>query len=81
MAKFALYAHLKAKPWKARRRGGVSQYCAAAGQAGAGTGTWYACAEDEGSYGIFDTFDTDRPPGASRRPDRQGADGQGRDFG
>ncbi|HEY2587271.1 MAG TPA: antibiotic biosynthesis monooxygenase [Tepidisphaeraceae bacterium] len=59
MAKLALYAHLKAKP---ERRAEVEAFLKSAlplAQQEPGTVTWYAFAEDEGSYGIFDTFDTE----------------------
>lgn len=59
MAKFALYAHLKAKPDK---RAAVEEFLKSAlplAQQEQQTVTWYAFTEDEGSYGIFDTFDTE----------------------
>jgi len=59
MAKLALYAHLKAKPEK---RGEVEALLKSAlllAQQEKQTITWYSFAEDEGSYGIFDTFDTE----------------------
>jgi quinol monooxygenase YgiN len=59
MAKLAIYAHLKAKPGKAAE---VEEFLKSAlplAEKEAGTITWYAIAEDEGSYGIFDTFETE----------------------
>jgi len=59
MAKLAIYAHLKAKPGKGAE---VEAFLASAlplAQQENGTITWYAFAEDEGSYGIFDTFETE----------------------
>lgn len=59
MAKFALYAHLKAKP---DQRAAVEEFLKSAlplAQQEQQTVTWYAFAEDEGSYGIFDTFDSE----------------------
>src|SRR3954464_7386910 len=59
MAKFALYAHLKAKPGKAAE---VEAFLASAlpmAQQEPGTVTWYAFEESNGTYGIFDTFDTE----------------------
>jgi len=44
----------------------------------AGTVTWYAFAEDEGSYGILRHLRyRGRPPGPPRRADRQSANDQG----
>ena len=59
MAKFALYAHLKAKPDKHAEVEAFLKSALPLAQQEAGTVTWYAFAEDEGSYGIFDTFDTE----------------------
>jgi quinol monooxygenase YgiN len=59
MAKFALYVHLKSKPDK---RAEVESFLKSAlpmAEAEPGTVTWYAIAEDEGSFSIFDTFDTE----------------------
>ncbi len=59
MAKFALYAQLKAKP---ERRADVEAFLKSAlplAQQESQTITWYAFSEDEGSFGIFDTFETE----------------------
>ncbi len=57
MVKYALYAHLKAKPGK---ESDVEAFLADAlpiVQQEQGTVTWYAIKEDSGSYAIFDTFE------------------------
>ena len=59
MAKFALYAHLKAKPGKRAEVEAFLKSALPLAQQETGTVTWYAFAEDEGSFGIFDTFDTE----------------------
>lgn len=59
MAKFALYAHLKAKPDKRAEVEGLLKSALSLARQEPGTVTWYAFVEDEGSYGIFDTFDTE----------------------
>jgi len=59
MAKLALYARLKAKPGKKSEVEAFLRSALPLAQQEAGTVTWYAFAEDEGSYGIFDTFDTE----------------------
>ena len=59
MAKFALYAHLKAKPDKVAEVEAFLKSALPMAQKESGTITWYAFQEDEGSYGIFDTFDTE----------------------
>ena len=59
MAKFALYAHLKAKPEKRAEVEAFLKSALPLAQQEKPTITWYAFAEDEGSYGIFDTFDTE----------------------
>ena len=59
MAKFALYAHLKAKPGKHLEVEAFLKSALPLAQQETGTVTWYAFTEDEGSYGIFDTFDTE----------------------
>jgi len=60
MARFALYAHLKARPGKEAQ---VEEFLKSArpmAQQETGTVTWYAFSEDgASSYGIFDTFDTE----------------------
>jgi quinol monooxygenase YgiN len=59
MATFALYAHLKAKPGKNAELEAFLKSALPLARQEKGTVTWYAFAEDEGSYGIFDTFDTE----------------------
>lgn len=59
MLSFALYAHLKAKPGKAAEVEAFLKSALPLAEAEAGTVTWYAFAEDEGSFGIFDTFETE----------------------
>ncbi|HEY3757744.1 MAG TPA: antibiotic biosynthesis monooxygenase [Opitutaceae bacterium] len=59
MAKYALYAHLKAKPDKHSEVEALLKSALSLAQQEKGTITWYAFKEDEGSYGIFDTFDTE----------------------
>jgi len=59
MAKFALYAHLQAKPGKRAEVEAFLKSALPLAQKEPGTITWYAFSEDEGSYGIFDTFDTE----------------------
>ena len=59
MAQFALYAHLKAKPGKEAELESFLKSALPLAQAEAGTRTWYAFQEDQGAYGIFDTFDTE----------------------
>lgn len=59
MLQFALYAHLKAKPGKAADVEALLKGALSMAQNEVGTITWYAFAEDEGSYGIFDTFETE----------------------
>jgi len=59
MAKFALYAHLKAKPGKNSEVEAFLKSALPLAQQETQTVTWYAFAEDQGSYGIFDTFDTE----------------------
>ena len=59
MAKLALYAHMKAKPGKAKE---VEAFLASAlprARQEPGTITWYAFEESDGAYGIFDTFETE----------------------
>jgi quinol monooxygenase YgiN len=59
MAKLALYAHLKAKPGKAKE---VEAFLASAlplAEKEPGTITWYAFEESDGAYGIFDTFESE----------------------
>ncbi len=59
MAKYALYAHLKAKPDKRAEVEAFLKSALPLAQQETGTITWYAFQEDEGSFGIFDTFDTE----------------------
>jgi len=59
MLKFAIYAHLKAKPGKAADVEALLKSAVAMAQAEPGTVTWYAFAEDDHSFGIFDTFETE----------------------
>lgn len=59
MAQFALYAHLKAKPDKHAEVEALLKSALPLAQKETGTVTWYALKEDEGSYGIFDTFETE----------------------
>lgn len=59
MPSFALYAQLKSKPGKAAEVEAFLKSALPLAQNEAGTMTWYAFAEDEGSYGIFDTFETE----------------------
>ena len=59
MATFALYAHMKAKPGKQAEVEAFLKSALPLAEKEPGTITWYAFQEDEGSYGIFDTFDTE----------------------
>jgi len=59
MAKYALYAHLKAKSGKNAEVEAFLKSALPLAQQEKQTVTWYAFKEDEGSYGIFDTFDTE----------------------
>src|SRR5450432_119068 len=59
MVTFALYAHLKAKPGKSAEVEAFLKSALPMAQKETGMITWYAFQEDEGSYGIFDTFDTE----------------------
>ena len=59
MSQFALYAHLKAKPGKEAEVEAFLKSALPMAQAEPGTRTWYAFQEDQGAYGIFDTFDTE----------------------
>jgi quinol monooxygenase YgiN len=59
MLKFALYAHLKAKPGKGAEVEALLKAAATMAKAEPGTITWYAFAEDDHTYGIFDTFETE----------------------
>ncbi len=60
MAKYALYASLKAKPGK---EGEVEAFLKQGAQmAGdeSGTVTWYGLKESEGQYAVFDTFNDEQ---------------------
>jgi quinol monooxygenase YgiN len=61
MATLALYAHLKAKPGKAAEVEAFLKSALPLAQAEPGTVNWYAFHQDDGggSFGIFDTFDTE----------------------
>jgi quinol monooxygenase YgiN len=59
MVKFALYAQLKAKKGKEAEVEAFLKSALPLAQGEKGTVTWYAFAEDVGSYGIFDTFETE----------------------
>jgi quinol monooxygenase YgiN len=59
MPTLAIYAHLKAKPGKAAEVEAFLKSALPLAQKEGGTVTWYAFQEDEGSYGIFDTFETE----------------------
>jgi len=59
MSQFALYAHLKAKPGKEAEVEAFLKSALPMAQSEPGTRTWYAFQEDQGGYGIFDTFDTE----------------------
>lgn len=59
MPEFALYAHMKAKPGKAAELEAFLKSALPMAVQETGTVTWYAFQEDEGAYGIFDTFDTE----------------------
>ncbi len=59
MVKFALYAHLKAKP---NKKAEVEAFLTSAlplAEQEPGTISWYVFEEDQGSYGVFDTFETE----------------------
>ena len=78
-AKFALYAHLKAKPGKAAELEAFLKSALPLAEKEPGTITWYAFQEQGDSYGIYDTFETEAAAAsASRWAHRQGAYGQGK---
>ncbi|HEY1810417.1 MAG TPA: antibiotic biosynthesis monooxygenase [Acidobacteriaceae bacterium] len=56
MVKYALYGTLKAKPGKEADLEAFLKQGAEMAKKEAGTVTWYAIKEDDGRYGIFDTF-------------------------
>ena len=58
MAKYALYAELKAKPGKEAEVEAFLKKGGAMAKSEAGTVNWYGFREDKpGVFGIFDTFD------------------------
>jgi len=59
MPTLALYAHMKARPGKAAEVEAFLKSALPMAEKEPGTMTWYAFQEDEGSYGIFDTFETE----------------------
>ena len=59
-AKFAIYAHLKAKPGKTRKAGARLSQPSPWRKKRSGTITWYAFHEHAESYGIYDTFATEQ---------------------
>jgi quinol monooxygenase YgiN len=56
MPKFALFGELKAKPGKEADVEAFLKQGAELARKEQGTVTWYAIKEDDGRYGIFDTF-------------------------
>jgi quinol monooxygenase YgiN len=56
MVKYALYGMLKAKPGKEADVEAFLKQGAEMAKKESGTVTWYAIKEDDGRYGIFDTF-------------------------
>ena len=56
MVKYALYGMLKAKPGKEAEVEAFLKQGAEMAKKESGTVTWYAIKEDDGRYGIFDTF-------------------------
>ena len=59
MPTLALYAHMKAKPGKEAELEAFLKSALPLAEKEPGTVTWYAFQEDQGSYGIFDTFDSE----------------------
>lgn len=57
MAKYALYASLKAKPGKESDVEAFLKQGAEMSKSENGTVTWYGLKEGEGQYAVFDTFD------------------------
>ena len=55
----ALYAQLKPKPGKAAEVAAFLKSALPLAEKEPGTITWYAFEEDAGTYGIFDTFETE----------------------
>ncbi|HET7348286.1 MAG TPA: antibiotic biosynthesis monooxygenase [Acidobacteriaceae bacterium] len=56
MVQYALYGSLKAKPGKEAEVEAFLRQGAELARKETGTVTWYAIREDDGQYGIFDTF-------------------------
>lgn len=56
MVKFALYGEFRAKPGKEAEVEAFLKQGAEMAKKEDGTVTWYAIKEDDGNYGIFDTF-------------------------
>ena len=56
MVRYALYGTLKAKPGKEAELEAFLKQGADMARSEPGTVTWYAIKEDDGRYGIFDTF-------------------------
>ena len=57
MVKYALYGLLKAKPGKEAEVEAFLKQGAELARKEKATVTWYAIKEDDGRYGIFDTFE------------------------
>ena len=60
MAKYALYAALKAKPGKESDVEAFLRQGAQMSESENGTVSWYALKEGEGRYAVFDTFDDEQ---------------------
>lgn len=60
MAKFALYAPLRAKPGKEAEVEEFLKLGAQMSEQESGTISWFALKEGEGRYAVFDTFDDER---------------------
>ena len=59
MPKLALYVHLKAKPGRSSDVAAFLKSALPLAQQEKGTVSWCAFTEDDGSFGIFDTFETE----------------------
>ena len=57
MVRFALYGEMKAKPGKEAEVEEFLKQGAEMAKREKGTITWYAIKEDDGAFGIFDTFE------------------------
>jgi len=57
MAKFALYVRLVPKPGKVKEVEAFLKQGAVMAQDEPATVNWYALKQDDGAYGVFDTFD------------------------